>query len=86
MTFAGLRLLNQPGLQRLDRNPDALGAAVRHADLHPLQIGPELALRDAGHVRADPATLLGLALAVDDAPFDGTTTCDYTNFSHGVMS
>src|SRR5947209_7760975 len=57
-----LDLFNQARLDRLDGNPDALGAAVGGPDANALKIGPELALRDAGHVRADAAALLGLAL------------------------
>jgi hypothetical protein len=81
-----LGLLNQSSLDGFDRNPNPLGAAICETNADPLKVGPELALRDAGHVRADAAALLGLAFTVDDAPFDGTTTCDYANFAHGVMS
>ena len=41
-----------------------------------------LALRDARHVRTDPATLLGLSLAIDDRPLDGTATGDCTDSGH----
>jgi hypothetical protein len=79
-------LLDETSLKSLDRHPDAFRAAIGHADPNPLQVRAELAFRDTGHVRADAATLLGLALAVYDAPFDGTTTCDYADFGHGGMS
>src|SRR5258707_208253 len=55
-----LGLLDEAGLDRLDRDPDALRAAVGQLDPDPLEIGAEFALRDAGHVRADAAALLGL--------------------------
>lgn len=79
-------LLNEAGLEGLHGDPDALRAPVGGADPHLLEVRAELALRDARHVRTDAATLLGLAFTVNDAPFDGATTCDYANFGHGEMS
>src|SRR5688572_2516927 len=77
-----LCLLDEAGFDRLDRHPDALGAAVRGLDSDPLKVGAELALRDAGHVRADAAALLRLTLAIDDRALDGTATGDCTDSSH----
>src|SRR5882757_3253618 len=74
--------LDQAGLDGLDRDPEALGAAVGQLDADPLEIRAEFALRDAGHVRADAAALLGLALAVDDRALDGAATGDCTDSSH----
>jgi len=79
-------LLDETRLQGLNRDPDPFGSAIGHADAHPLEIGPELALGDARHVGADTAALLGLALAVDDVPLDGATTCDEADFGHSEMS
>ena len=81
-----LGLLNEARLEGLHGDPDALRASIGHADADLLEVRAELALRDARHVRPDAATLLGLAFTIDDAPFDGTTTCDYADFGHGVMS
>ena len=53
------------------------------SDLDALKVGAELALRDAGHVRADAAALLGLTLTVDDRAFDGTATGDCADSGHG---
>ena len=77
-----LGLLDEAGLDGLDRDPKALRAAVRQLDADPLQIRTEFALRDAGHVRADAAALLGLTLAVDDRALDGTATGDCTDSGH----
>ena len=75
-------LLDQAGLDCLDRDPDALGPAIGGLDSDALKIGPELALRDARHVRADAAALLRLTLAIDDRALDGTATGDCTDSSH----
>jgi hypothetical protein len=83
MSALSLRLLHQTGLDGLHRYPDALRAAVGELDADPLEVRAKLAFRDAGHVRADAAALLGLTLAVDDAALNGTTTGDYADFSHG---
>ncbi len=69
-------LLDQAGLDRLDGDQHALRAAIGQADADPLEVGAELPLRDAGHVRADAAALLRLTLAVDDRALDGAATGD----------
>ena len=75
-------LLDETGLDRLDGHPHALRAAVRGFDPDALQVGPEFALRDAGHVRANAAALLRLTLAIDDRALDGTATGDCTDSGH----
>ena len=75
-------LLHEAGLDGLDRDPHALGAAVGELDLDPLQVRAEQAGRHAGDVRADAAALLGLTLAVDDRALDGTATGDCTDSGH----
>ena len=62
-----LDLLYQPGLDGLDRDPLAADAAVGRANADALDVGPEDTLGLLGHVRADAATLFGLAFTVDDA-------------------
>ena len=76
-------LLDEAGLDGLDRDEDALGAAVRELDADALEVRPEFALRDAGHVRADAAALLGLTFTVDDTALNGAFACDCTNSGHG---
>lgn len=80
---SNLGFLDQPGLDRLDRNEHALRAAVRQLHANALKIRAKLALRDAGHVSPDAAALFGLTLAVDDRAFDRTPTGDCTNSGHG---
>lgn len=75
-------LLDEAALDGLDRYPHALRAAVGGLDADALQVGPEFALGDAGHVRADPAALLRLTLAIDDRALDGTATGDCTDSGH----
>ena len=78
-----LSLLYEPGFDRLDRHPNALRATIRHLDADALQIRAEFALRDAGHVRADAAALLGLTLTVDDLALGRAFTGDCANSCHG---
>src|SRR3954468_20976229 len=78
----GLGFLNQAGLDRLDGDQHALGAAVGQLDADALQIRAEFTLRDARHVRADAAALLRLTLAVDDRSFNRTATGDCTDSGH----
>ena len=78
-----LGLLNQACFDRLDGDQHALRAAIWQLHANALKIWAEFALRDARHVRADAAALLGLTLAIDDRSFDGTATGDCTNSGHG---
>jgi hypothetical protein len=77
-----LYFLDQTSLDRLDGDPDAFGAAVGGPDADSLKVGAKLALRDAGHVRADAAALLRLTLAIDDRALNGTATGDCTDSGH----
>ena len=80
---SNLGLLDQAGFDRLDGDQHALGSAIGQLHADALKVRAELTLRDASHVRADAAALLGLTLAVDDRAFDRTTTGDCTDSSHG---
>ena len=75
-------LFDEAGLEGLDRDEHALGAAVGGLDAHALQVGAELTLRDASHVRTDAAALLALTFAVDGAAFDGALAGDCTDSGH----
>ena len=81
----GSKHFDQASLDRLDRNPDPLRAAVGSLDADTLQVGTELTLGDARHVRTDAAALLGLTLTIDDRALDGAATGDCTNSGHGVF-
>ena len=75
--------LDETRLDRLDRNPDAFGAAAGELHLDALQVRAELALRDAGDVRADAAAFFALTFAVDDIALDGTFASDGADSGHG---
>ena len=77
-----LGLLDEARFDGLHRDQHALGATIGQLDANALKVRPELALRDAGHVRADAAALLRLALTVDDRALDGAATGDCTDSSH----
>jgi hypothetical protein len=47
----------------LDRNPDALDAAVGHANAFALKVGAENSFVRLGNVRTDTATFFALTLA-----------------------
>ena len=78
----GSGLLDEAGLDGLDRHPHALRAAIGGLDPNALQVRAEFALGDAGHVRTDAAALLRLTLAIDDRALDGTATGDCTDSGH----
>ena len=82
MGWSSLDLLDEAGFDGLDGDEQALGAAVGELHADALKVGAELALRDAGHVRADAAAFLRLTLAIDDRALDGTATGDCTDSSH----
>ena len=73
---------DQAGFDGLDRDEHALRAAIGELHANALQVRAELALGDAGHVRADAAALLGLTLTVDAAALNGTFTGDCANSGH----
>ena len=75
--------LDQTGLDRLDRNPDAFGATAGELDLDALQVRAKLAPCDTGHVSADTAALFALTFAVDDIALDGTFAGDGADAGHG---
>ena len=79
-----LGLLDQAGLDGLDRDPHALGAAIGQLDLDPLQVRAEQAGRVLGDVGTNASALLGLTLAVDDLALGGAFTGDCANSCHGV--
>ncbi len=62
----GLRLFYETGLDCLYADPDTLDLARSEANADALQVWTELTLGSLRYVRADAATLLSLALAVDD--------------------
>jgi len=78
------KMLDEAGLDGLDRNPHALRAAVGELDLDPLQVRTELAGSQAGNVRADAAALLGLTLTVDDLAHGRAFSGDCANSCHDV--
>ena len=79
-----LGLLDEAGLDGLDRDPHALRAAIGEFDLDPLQVRTELAGSQAGNVRADAAALLGLTLTVDDLAHGRAFSGDCANSCHDV--
>lgn len=81
-----LGLLHHSGFNGLHGHPYPLGATVSGLDANALKIRPKLALRDAGHVRADAAALLRLTLAIDDRALNGTATGDCTDSGHDASS
>jgi len=74
--------LNESGLDGLDAHEHAFGTAIGQLHADALKVRTELALRDAGHVRADAAALLGLTFTVDYVALDGALTGDCTNSGH----
>ena len=77
-----LNFFHQASLNRFDGHPYAPRPPIGGLDANTLQVGSEFALRDARHVRADAAALLGLTLPVDDRALDGTSTGDCTDSGH----
>ena len=78
----GLDLLDESGLDGLDRNEDTLGAAVGGPDADLLQVRAELTGGDRGDVRANAAAFLRLTLAVNDGSHSGTFAGDCADSSH----
>ena len=72
-------------LDGLDGDEQALGSTVRELHADALQVWAELALCDAGYVRANAPALLRLTLAVDPAALDGAFTGDCTDSGHGGL-
>lgn len=66
----------------LDADPHAFHLPAGQADPHSLHIGLESTLDHLGHMHADPASFLGLALAVDTTPPMGAFTCDCAYSGH----
>jgi hypothetical protein len=78
----GLDLLDETGLDGLDRNENSLGAAVGGLDADLLQVRTELALGDSRDVRADAAALLRLTLTVNDGALGRTFAGDCADSGH----
>ena len=76
-------LFDEASFDGLDGNEHTLGAAVGELHLDALQVRPELAGRDGGHVRTDAAALFALTFTMDTAALDGTFACDCADSGHG---
>ncbi len=78
-----LYLFDEAGLDGLDRDEDALRAAVGGADADLLQVRAELALGDRRDVRADAAALLRLTFTVNDGARGWAFAGDCADSGHG---
>jgi hypothetical protein len=78
-----LDLLNQAGLDGLDRDEHALGAAIGELHADALEVWLEGAGSLLGDVSTDTTTLLGLTLTMNDGTFGGAFASDSADARHG---